>query len=324
MESVVCRSHLHHTPPLLSLRPRPAPRTPSTFKPHSPLKALTPLRSSRNPPIPSPLSSAAATLAAAAALLSLRLHHPSPSFAAAPPPVAAQSETLTDTDKERTLESQLDSNPDDIRALRALMELKVKSARFPEAIAIVDRLILLEPDEKDLPLLRAHLQSYSGDTDSAKQGFEALLAQDPFLVEAYHGLVMTTSQTDEGEIENILHRVEAAMEACRKEKRKEDVRDFKLLLAQIRVIEGKYEEALKVYQELVKEEPRDFRPYLCQGIIYTLMRKKEEAEKQFQKYRRLVPKGHPYAQYFDDNMIAMKVFSQVDENKRQAAAALKS
>ncbi|KAL9668705.1 hypothetical protein QQ045_006243 [Rhodiola kirilowii] len=69
-------------------------------------------------------------------------------------------------------------------------------------------------------------------------------------------------------------------------------------------------EALKVYQELVKEEPTDFRPYLCQGIIYTLLKKSDEAEKQFQKYKRLVPKEHPYAQYFDDNMIATKVFSQ--------------
>ncbi|KAK4396272.1 protein SLOW GREEN 1, chloroplastic [Sesamum angolense] len=42
------------------------------------------------------------------------------------------------------------------------------------------------------------------------------------------------------------------------------------------------------------EEPRDFRPYLCQGIIYTLLRKNGEAEKNFEKYRRLVPKGHPY------------------------------
>ena len=103
----------------------------------------------------------------------------------------------------------------------------------------------------------------------------------------------------------ILKRVRIAMAICKKEKKKEELRDFGLLVAQIRVMEGKYEEALKLYEELVKAERRDFWPYLCQGIIYTLMRKKDEARKEFQKYRRLVLKGHPYARYFDQNMNAM-------------------
>ncbi|EXB83236.1 hypothetical protein L484_011530 [Morus notabilis] len=65
-----------------------------------------------------------------------------------------------------------------------------------------------------------------------------------------------------------------------------------------------------------RREPRDFRPYLCQGIIYTLLRKKNEAEKQFDKFRRLIPKNHPYREYFDDNMFAMKLFTQhVDREK---------
>lgn len=196
----------------------------------------------------------------------------------------------------------------------------MKSHKLPEAIGIVDRLIALEPDENDLPLLKAHLQSYNGDFEAAKQGFEELLEKDPFLVEAYHGLVMAASQSDaDGDLDDILKRVEDAIELCKKAKKKEQLRDFKLLVAQIKVIEGEYEDSLMIYKELVKEEPRDFRPYLCQGIIYTLLRKKDEAEKHFQKYRRLVPKGHPYAQYFDDNMMAMKVFGQMEENKRKGS-----
>lgn len=225
-------------------------------------------------------------------------------------------QALSDEEKERKLEEHLDSHPEDRRSLRALMELKVKAGKFQDAIAAVDRLIQLEPGENDLPLLKAHIQSYSGDAESARQGFEDLLAEDPLLVEAYHGLVMVQREA-EGELNGILKRIESALETCKKLKRKEDVRDFKLLIAQIKVIEDKYDQALKIYQELVKEEPRDFRPYLCQGIIYTLLRKKEEAEKQFEKYRRLVPREHPYSRYFDDNMIAMKVFSQIEENKRK-------
>ena len=108
----------------------------------------------------------------------------------------------------------------------------------------------------------------------------------------------------------ILERVRMPMAVCKKDKKKEELRDFGLLVAQIRVMEGKYEEALNLYEELVKAEPRDFRPYLCQGIIHTLMRKKDEAGKQFRKYQRLVPKGHLYARYFDQNMNDMNFFGE--------------
>lgn len=200
------------------------------------------------------------------------------------------------------------------------MELKVKSRKLPEAIDIADRLIAIEPNENDLPLLKAHLQSYNGEIESAKLGFEEILSKNPYLVEAYHGLMMMASQSgDDGELAEILQRVKSAMATCKRENRKEELKDFKLLLAQVRVIEGKYAEALQIYQELVKEEPRDFRPYLCQGIIYTLLRKKDEAEKQFEKYRKLVPKGHPYAQFFDHNMNMMKGWSPVEQMEEGTA-----
>ncbi|KAF8396693.1 hypothetical protein HHK36_018320 [Tetracentron sinense] len=225
------------------------------------------------------------------------------------------TETVSDEEKERTLEEYLGSHPDDVKAVRSLMEIKIKGQKLQEAISIVDQLIQIEPSEKEWPLLKSHLQSFSGDAELAKLGLEEVLSKDPLFVEAYHGLVMAASQSESDELNDVLKRIENAMEICRKEKKNEDLRDFKLLVAQIKVIEGDYMDALKVYQELVKEEPKDFRPYLCQGIIYTLLRKKDEAEKQFQKYQRLVPKDHPYAQYFEDNMLATKVFSQMGENQ---------
>ncbi|KAI3906351.1 hypothetical protein MKW98_013305 [Papaver atlanticum] len=213
----------------------------------------------------------------------------------------------TDEEKERVLEEYLDSNPDDVKALKAVMEVKIKAGKVEEAISIIDRLVEAEPTEKEWPLMKSHLLSYSGDTELAKLGFEEVISRNPLDVEAYHGLVMAASESESGELDNVLKRIEKAMEICKKEKRKQDVRDFKLLVAQVRVLEGKYTDALKIYQELVKEEPRDFRPYLCQGIIYSMLKKPEEAEKQFSIYRRLVPKGHPYAKYFQDTMTMKKL-----------------
>ncbi|GAB4833675.1 hypothetical protein Ancab_031920 [Ancistrocladus abbreviatus] len=292
------------------------PKTPKPCKTLNPLSSLSFLK------IPF------CTAVAAAALFFSRFPHKPLLALAVPVSKAPQVETtanegVSEEEREKAIEEHLASNPNDVQALKALMESKIKNRKLPEAIEVVRRLIELEPDEVEWQLLKAHMYSYTGETELAKMGFEEILAKDPLRAEAFHGLVMAVSQSEpEGnELEEVLKRIEGATERCKQEKRKDEMRDFKLLIAQVRVIEGNYTEALKIYQELVKEEPRDFRPYLCQGIIYTLLRKKDEAEKQFEKYKRLVPKGHPYAQYFDDNMLATKVFSQMAENQRMETGA---
>ncbi|CAI9098154.1 OLC1v1034747C1 [Oldenlandia corymbosa var. corymbosa] len=263
-----------------------------------------------------------ATAAAAAIFFSrFKFFNVKPAFAALSTGVAATVETAPndvagEEEKEKMLEEHLDSNPSDVEALRSLMEIRIKNNKLQEAILVVDKLIELEPAEVEWPLMKSHLYIYSGDAESAKKGFSEIISNDPFRVEAYHGLVMAESQDDSSaELTQIDEKIQEAMKMCKKENRKNDLRDFKLLRAQILVIQGKYNDALNLYQELVKEEPRDFRPYLCQGIIYTLLRKNDEAEKSFEKYRRLVPKGHPYARYFEDNMIATKVFAQKVEKE---------
>lgn len=319
MESIIWRSSLRYPLPVLSLNPNPSKPSKTLLSPQpKPKKNLpTVLLSSFLKP------SLVAVTAAAALLLS---RHPKPSLASIPPPpppAPATTQTLTDAEKTEILEEFLASHPDDIRSLRALMSLKIKSNLIPEAISLLDRILALQPDDVDLPILRCHLLSQSGDPDSARAGFEEIISRNPLSVEAYHGLVMVekdySDENSSGNFDSIMERIQKAMEMCKKERRKEDLRDFKLLAAQIRVVEGRYEDALRVYEELVREEPTDFRPYLCKGIVYTVLRK-DDAERMYEKYRRLVPRGHPYAGYFDDNVVAMKVFSQVEENRRNAGA----
>ncbi|XP_057438413.1 protein SLOW GREEN 1, chloroplastic-like [Lotus japonicus] len=261
----------------------------------------------------SPVVETTCIVIAATAFFFMRFHHNPVIAAPLTPPTTIQSETTTtaadEEEAERAIEDRLTTNPNDTEALRALMELKIRARKIDEAISVIDRLIELEPEEHEWPLLKANMHIYNDDHDSATRIFEDILKKDPYRVEAFHGLVMATSESNE-QLKGLLKRVEEATESCRKQKRDNDVRDFRLLSAQIKVMEGDFSAALKAYQELVKEEPRDFRPYLCQGIIYTLLRKKDEAEKQFDKFRRLVPKNHPYKEYFEDNMFATKFFSQ--------------
>ncbi|KAL8125883.1 protein SLOW GREEN 1, chloroplastic [Apium graveolens] len=234
---------------------------------------------------------------------------------------AVKEEVVSDEEKEKTLEMFLNDHPSDVEALKNLMEIKIKNKKVQEATGIIDKLIVLEPEDKELPLLKSHIFCYSGDVESAKKGFNEILDKDPLRVEAYHGLVMAASQDESSpELEEVEKRIREGAELVKKENRMEEFRDFMLLLAQVQVFQGDFDDALVIYQDLVKEEPMDFRPYLCQSIIYSLMGKKNEAENSFRKYKTLVPEGHPYAQYFDDNLNATKLFSQKMENERKRAS----
>ncbi|CAI9760730.1 unnamed protein product [Fraxinus pennsylvanica] len=216
-----------------------------------------------------------------------------------------------DKEREKFLEEQVFSNPYDIDSLKNLLEIKFNCRKFPEAIGVLDKLIELKQEETKWLLMKAHFYIYLGDNELAKYGFGELLKKDPFHVEAYSRLLIDASQEESSKkLEEIEKSVEEVMNVCKKKNKKFELREFKLLLAQIRVMERRYDEALKVYQELVNEEPRDFRPYLCQGIIYTLLRKNVDAEKNFEKFRRLVPRAHPYARHFEDDLIAAKIFGQ--------------
>lgn len=186
------------------------------------------------------------------------------------------------------------------------MEVKVTERKIKEAIRIIDRLIELEPEEFEWPLLKAQMYVHNGEHELAMNGFEDVLKEDPFRVEAFHGLMMASFELNKP-TKDLLERVEEAVKFCEIEERDSEVRDLKLLIAQVKVIEGDFYGAVKVYEEVEKEEPRDFRPCLCQGIVYTMLKKKDEAEKQFEKFRKLVPEDHPYKEYFENNT---KVFSQ--------------
>ncbi|CAK8571065.1 unnamed protein product [Lathyrus sativus] len=188
----------------------------------------------------------------------------------------------------------------DANALRSLAEEKVKAKKLGEAIRVVDRIIELEPEEFDLQLLKAHLHCFNGEHELAKNGFELFLEKDPLNSEAYRGLLSANLELNEP-LEGFLNRVDEVVSFFEEEKMESEAREFKLLIAQVKVMQEDYSAALKVYEEIVKEEPSDFRPYLCQGVVYTLLRKNDEAEKQFEEYRKLVPENHPYKEYFDNN-----------------------
>ncbi|KAJ0241551.1 TPR_REGION domain-containing protein [Hirschfeldia incana] len=252
------------------------------------------------------------TLTTAATLLSFNLHLKPPPAIAAPlttPSSMESNKHVTYEEQERALEEHLATHPTDVDSLRSLVEVKFGSYKLPQAIKLIDRLIKLEPDKPEWPVKKARYLTCEGDTESAKNVLEKVLAKDPLRADAYHALVVAYSNARR-DWRKVERRIEETMLRCERESKQKEHREFKHLVAQIRVVRGRHSEALKLYEELVEDEPNDFWPYFCQGAIYTLLKEEDKAEEQYLKFKELVPENYNYMEDFlVNNLFAGEVFS---------------
>lgn len=224
-----------------------------------------------------------------------------------PQPVQGSSVVETqegDSEEEVMCMKLLEKNPRDVDALKTIVNVKMRKGKTKEALKYVEKLIKVQPREMEWRLLEALCYEMMGQLSKAKRLFKEILKQKPLLLRALHGLAMVMHKNVEGPA--VFEMLNGALEVARQEKRVNEERNIKILVAQMYVVKGELEEALQKFKLLVQENPRDFRPYLCQGIVYSLLDKKKEADEQFEIYRSLVPKEFPQRGFLDDVVLAAK------------------
>ncbi|KAL0542980.1 hypothetical protein IC582_018064 [Cucumis melo] len=223
-------------------------------------------------------------------------------------PTLAEKAQIPEGDSEEMWERILEHDPSNVDTLKAVLYGKMRSGKTEEAIKYVKRLIDLEPDEVEWRLLLALCYETLGELGTAKRLFMEILKQKPLLVRALHGLALVMHKNNEGE--SVFEMLNKALDIARDEKKLAEHRSIGILIAQMHVVKGELEEGLKKFQNLVEENPRDFRPHLCQGIIYSLLDKKKEAAEQFEIYQALVPDEFPQREFIDDIMLSATTASR--------------
>ncbi|XP_076924991.1 protein SLOW GREEN 1, chloroplastic-like [Bidens hawaiensis] len=221
---------------------------------------------------------------------------------------------LDDDDDEVMSLKLLEGSPKDVAALKSVFNAKMKRGKTKEAVEYVERLIAIEPKEVEWRLLQALCYEMIGDYSKAKALFNNILKHKPLLLRALHGLAMVMHKNHEGPA--VFEMLNSALEIAHQKKKVTDERNIRILIAQMHVVKGELDDALKQFKDLIDENPRDFRPYLCQGIIYSLLDKKEEAEEQFLTYQSLVPEEFPQRGFLEDVVLAAKTeIRQKNKNK---------
>uniref|UniRef100_A0A0A0KMW6 Uncharacterized protein n=2 Tax=Cucumis sativus TaxID=3659 RepID=A0A0A0KMW6_CUCSA len=205
----------------------------------------------------------------------------------------------------------LESNSEAVEALKSLLQQKLENGEDEEALKILKQLVSALPSVTEWKFLMARLLGEMGKTEHAREVFEEILAVNPLSFEALFENALLMDRCGEGEA--VIRRLEEALRIAENENKAKEARDVKLIMAQIQFLQKNVEEALKSYKELVKEDPSDFRPYFCQGMIYSLLDKNIEAKQQFAKYRELSPKKFEVDGYLRTPLSRMKIFGS-DEN----------
>ncbi|RCV16069.1 hypothetical protein SETIT_3G107800v2 [Setaria italica] len=218
-----------------------------------------------------------------------------------------EDEEEEDDDEVRMYSAILSRDPGDVDTLKCALYAKMRRADWGGALRYTRRLRDAEPGEVEWRLMEAQLHELKGDLAEAERQFRGVLAEEPLLIRALHGLAICMQKKHEGPAG--FEMLDNALQLAASDKRVPEERNIKLLIAQMHVVMGQLGIASEKLQNLINEDPRDFRPHLCQGIVYALLDRKEDADKQFDIYRSLVPDEFPDKSFINDVILAARMES---------------
>lgn len=265
----------------------------------------------------SPLKAAACAAIVVAATFG---KFPLPARAEISTPLETLTEDLTSNDAQQEdnpsqsspLTQLLESNSEAIDALKNLLQEKLEAGEDEESLSILKSISSAQPDNLEWKFLLARLLNEMGKIEESRDAFEEILSKNPLSFEALfeNALLMDRS----GEREAVMGRLQEALRVAEDEMKMKEARDVKFIMAQMQFLRKNVDEALRSYEELEREDPSDFRPYFCKGMIYSLMDKNVEARQQFAKYRELSPKKFEVEGYLRTPLSRMKLFGTEEDN----------
>lgn len=222
-----------------------------------------------------------------------------------------QEQEVEKSEQSTPLSNLLVSDSGAVESLKSLLQQVMAAGKDQEALEVVKKLVSAQPEETEWKFLMARMLIEMGSIQDARDVFEEILKLNPLNVEALFENALLMDRCGEGGA--VVLRLEEALKIAEGDKAKE-ARDVRLIMAQIQFLQKNVDVALRQYEELGREDPNDFRPYFCKGMIYSLLDRDKEASEQFAKYRQLWPKKFEVEGYLRSPLSRMKVFGTNEEN----------
>jgi len=197
-------------------------------------------------------------------------------------------------DQARGYETVLQREPENQTALRGLVQARIQLHDPKGAIAPMEKLAALNPKQTEYGLLLAQLKLYGGDREGAVQVYRSILAMKPGDVDALRGATGLLLQQNHPE-EAISLLQNTLKTASQDQTSPGNVAAVQLMLAQVYLTQKRYDEAIAICDQAIKENQQDFRPVWAKAVVLKQEGKTEQAKPLFERAAALAP-----AQYKDE------------------------
>ena len=193
-------------------------------------------------------------------------------------------------------EQVLEREPENTTALQGLLEARLQLFRLGQGdikgiITPLEKLSKLNPEETRYAVLLAQAKQQAGDKEGAAQAYRTVLETKPGDISALQGMValLLDQKRPEAAIGLLQESLDKAEKANKIEPNSVDTTAVQVLLGSVYAKEKRYAQALSTYDKVIKNDPKDFRPFLAKAMVLKDQGKTEEAQPLFEKANSLAP-----------------------------------
>ena len=188
----------------------------------------------------------------------------------------------------------LEREPDNVNALQGLLENRLRQGNLKEAIAPLERLSQLIPEQIEYTLLLAQTKQQLQDYEGASNLYRNLLASNPLDIRTLKGLadLFILQKRDAEAIQTVQNAITQAIKlrgSDPSEENSANVTSVQLLLGEIYLQQNRVNEAIALYDNTSQMSPDDFRPILAKAIVLNQQGQTKAAEPIFQQALLLAP-----------------------------------
>ena len=188
----------------------------------------------------------------------------------------------------------LEREPDNQNALQGLLEIRLQQEDLAAAIAPLERLGQLNPDQVQYRILLAEAKTQLQDNAGAARVYREVLSQFPYNIQALKGLSGLYQQQDRpaeaiAVVQNAITQGIKAQTAQTGQLNPNDVTSLQLLLGEIYLGQNRPDQAIAIYEAASQVNVDDFRPLLAKAQVFAQTGKAKDADPLFQQAILLAP-----------------------------------
>lgn len=206
------------------------------------------------------------------------------------PETSASKPTPTDerVSAAKGYELVLQKDPNNTYALRGLLEIRLQEKNLKGAVPLLERLAELHPQVSEYAILLAQTQAELGDKEAAVKTYRELLQRQPGNLLALVGATDLLVQLGRPAMAESL-----LQQSLKKVNPKQaDMTGIQIQMARVYLAQGKVPPALALLDQLIQQNPQDFRPVFAKAQTLKAIGKTKDAQPLFTKAAELAPPEH--------------------------------